>query len=101
MSRPRRSFNRDFKLGAVKLVTEQGYSISQASQRLGVHHRSLSLWVEKLAPGFDPGAAITEDCQDPKALQAELRRLQKENQRLAMERDILKKATAYFAKEQL
>lgn len=92
---PRRKFAREFKISAVKLVNEQGYSIPEAARSLGVDPANVRGWVEKfgaseagLAPGGDG------------AMAAELRRLRKENARLLMEREILKKAAAFFAKEQ-
>jgi len=90
----RRKFSREFKLSAVQLVNQQGYSIAEAAKSLGVDPASMRYWVEKF--GQEAGQTPTGDG----ALQAELRRLRKENARLLMERDILKKATAFFAKEQ-
>jgi len=91
---PRRRFTREFKLSAVKLVNEQGYSIPQAAKSLGIDAANVRGWVEKFS-GEDGVAPQGEG-----ALQAELRRLRKENARLLMEREILKKAAAFFAKEQ-
>lgn len=90
----RRKYTREFKLSAVKLVNEQGYSPAEAARSLGVDPNSVRDWVEKLSA--DAGVAPSGEG----ALQAELRRLRKENTRLLMERDILKKAAAFFAKEQ-
>jgi len=95
---PRRRYTREFKLSAVKLVNEQGYSIPDASRSLGVDAANVRLWVEKLsttAPD-EGGVALSGEG----ALKAELRRLRKENARLLMEREILKKAAAFFAREQ-
>lgn len=97
----RRRFSKEFKLGAVKLVTEQGYSIGEAARRLEIDRKSLHEWITRLAPRFDARAAAQEMMEDPKALASELRVLRKENDRLRLENDILKKATAYFAKETL
>lgn len=91
---PRRRFTREFKLSAVKLVNEQGYSIPQAAKSLGIDPANVRGWVEKFS-GEDDVAPQGEG-----ALQAELRRLRKENARLLMEREILKKAAAFFAREQ-
>jgi transposase len=91
---PRRRFSREFKLSAVKLVNEQGYSISEAAKSLGIDPANVRGWVEKYSGEAD-GTATGEG-----ALRAELRRLRKENARLLMEREILKKAAAFFAKEQ-
>jgi len=91
---PRRRFTREFKLSAVKLVNEQGYSIPQAAKSLGIDPANVRGWVAKFS-GEDGVAPQGEG-----ALQAELRRLRKENARLLMEREILKKAAAFFAREQ-
>ena len=90
----RRRFTREFKLSAVKLVNEQGYSPAEAARSLGVDPNSVRDWVEKFSA--EAGVAPTAEG----ALKAELRRLRKENARLLMERDILKKAAAFFAREQ-
>lgn len=92
---PKRKFSREFKVSAVKLVNEQGYTIVDAARSLGIDPSNLRGWMGKFADevGVSPSG--------PGALQAELRRLRKENARLLMERDILKKAAAFFAKEQL
>src|SRR5512143_858692 len=89
----RRSYTREFKVSAVKLVNEQGYSIVDAAKSLGVDDRSVRDWVQKFSQ--EAGMAPTGEG----ALAAELRRLRKENARLLMEREILKKAAAFFAKE--
>jgi transposase len=91
---PRRRFTREFKLSAVKLVNELGYSVPKAAKSLGIDPANVRGWVEKFS-GEDGLAPSGEG-----ALQAELRRLRKENARLLMEREILKKAAAFFAKEQ-
>ena len=90
----RKRYTREFKLSAVKLVNEQGYSVPDAARSLGVDPNCVRGWVQKLSS--EAGLAPSGDG----ALQAELRRLRKENARLLMERDILKKATAFFAREQ-
>ena len=91
---PRRKFTREFKVSAVKLVHEQGYSISQAAKSLGIDSNSLRSWMEKLSG--EVSAAPSPDA----SLKAELQRLRKENARLLIEREILKKAAAFFVKEQ-
>lgn len=90
----RRKFTREFKVSAVKLVQEQGYSPHEAARSLGVDPNSVRDWVAKF--GGEAGLAPTGEG----ALAAELRRLRKENAQLRMEREILKKATAFFVKEQ-
>ena len=90
----RRKFTREFKLSAVKLVNEQGYTIPQAAKSLGVDSNSVRYWVKQLSD--QPGCTPSGDG----ALVAEIQKLRKENARLMMEREILKKAAAFFAKEQ-
>lgn len=90
----RRKYTREFKVSAVKLVNEQGYSIVEAAKSLGVDPNSIRGWVDKFSS--EPGMAPTGNG----AMAAEIQRLRKENARLLMERDILKKAAAFFAKEQ-
>jgi transposase-like protein len=90
----RRKYTREFKTSAVKLVNEQGYSACAAAQSLGVDPASVREWVKRLSS--EEGMAPSGEG----AVQAELRRLRKENAQLRMEREILKKAAAFFAKEQ-
>jgi transposase len=96
MAKARRSFTPEFKVQAVKLVTEQGKSIAEVARDLGLGESLLRSWKTALAAGGPqafPGRGNTP------ALEDELRRLRAENKRLQMERDILKKATAFFARE--
>jgi transposase len=93
---PRRKFTREFKLSAVRLVNEQGYTVADAAKSLGVDPNSVRYWVDKF--GKDQASAVPATGDG--AVQAELRRLRAENARLLMERDILKKAAAFFAREQ-
>lgn len=91
----RRKHSREYKEEAVKLVTEQGYPISEAARNLGIHPSVLGRWKRK-------SEAKEGDDATPDGLvvmQSELNRLRKENKRLQMEREILKKAAAFFAKE--
>ncbi len=91
----RRSYTQEYKEEAVKLVTEQGYKISEASRNLGINPNLLGRWKQQLESGDG-------DCFNPEdkvAVQSELKRLRKENKRLEMEREILKKAAAFFANE--
>ena len=92
----RRKFTREFKLEAVKLVTERGVKIAQASRDLGVYPTQLRQWVKDFAT--DPEQAFPGHGQ-MKAEQDEIARLKREVAKLKAERDILKKAAAYFAKE--
>ena len=98
MKKPRRKYTREFKLAAVKLITEQGRSVAEAARSLGVSEKQLRLWKSVLQ---EQGQQAFPGNGNLSAADEELRRLQQENQRLRMERDILKKATAFFAKESL
>ena len=96
MARARRTYSRDFKLAAVKLVTVQGYSVAEAARSLDIRESLLRLWKQKLE--VEGGQAFPGHGRLP-PLEEEGRRLRAENKRLQMERDILKKATAFFAAE--
>jgi transposase len=98
MSKPRRTYTAEFKLAAVKLITEQGRSIREAARSLGVSEKQLRHW--KLTLSKQGDQAFPGQGNLPPA-DAEIRRLREENSRLRMERDILKKATAFFARESL
>ena len=91
-----RQYNKDFKLQAARLVTEQGYSLREAGQRLGISAWSIQNWIKKFR---QTGELPPEDESQPAAEQ--LKQLRNENMRLRMENDILKKAAAYFAKESM
>lgn len=94
----RRQFSREFKLEAVKLVEDRGVSVAQAARDLDVHQNVLRKWMRDLAA--DPRQAFPgKGVMKPE--QAEIDRLRKEVAKLRMERDILKKAAAYFAKDSL
>ena len=96
-TKKRKTYNREFKLEAVRLITEKGYSIAEASRNLGVEYSVLRRWKKQLAD--DPQNAFTGKGQ-LKTDDQELRALQRELQRVKEERDILKKALAYFAEDQ-
>lgn len=93
----RRTFTREFKLEAVRLVRDRGVSYAQAARDLGVHVNVLRKWVADFEA--DPGQAFPGQGQ-MKPEQAEIERLKREVIKLKAERDILKKAAAYFAKDQ-
>ncbi|GAB2730487.1 hypothetical protein GCM10027019_07350 [Melaminivora jejuensis] len=94
----RRAFSREFKFEAVKLVTERGVSVAQAAKDLDVHENVLCKWVRELRE--EPQEAFPGNGKK-RAADAEIARLCKEVAKLKMERDILKKAAAYFAKESM
>ena len=96
MAKNRRSFTREFKIQAVKLITEQGYSYAEAARQLGVRDNQLRLWKKQL--DTEPQQAFPGRGHRP-LLEGELERLRVENKRLLLERDLLKKAAAFFAKE--
>ncbi len=83
----RKTYSDQFKRDAVKLMSEQGYSLAKASKALGVSQGALATWRKTLVPV----AQMDVDMEN--------RRLRKRGRELEMERDILKKATAFFAKE--
>lgn len=96
MTTKRRNYTKEFKIEAVRLVTEENYSIREAAESLGVSANSLRSWrkeLEKEAENAFPGKGkiSTRDEQ--------MQRLQEEVRRLRMERDILKKAAAFFAND--
>jgi len=95
MKRARRIFTNEFKLETVKLVKESDKSIGQIAKDLDLTESALRNWVKQyeIDQGEGPPGALTTVERD------ELRRLRRENQQLRMERDLLKKATAFFAKE--
>ncbi len=93
----RKSYTREFKMEAVRLITEKGYSIAEASRNLGVDYSVLRRWKKQLSD--DPLNAFPGKGKlkpDDEAL----RRLKRELERVKEERDILKKALAYFAEDQ-
>jgi transposase len=94
MSEKRRQYTQEFKDSAVKLVTEQGYQLSEAARSLGVNLSVLRRW--KNAVVAEKSSASVPTKED---LYADLARLKKENHRLRLEREILKKAAVFFAKE--
>jgi transposase len=92
----RKKYEEEFKLQAARLVVEQGYSHRNAAARLGVNVWSIRDWVRKFR-----GSGQLPPASQPVPEAEELRQLRKDNLRLRMEVDILKKAAAYFAKESL
>ena len=93
----RRTFTIEFKTAAAKLVTEQGYTQKKAADSLGVDPASIRGWIRLYTSTLNGSSPAPTDT---KALQTENHRLREENRRLLMEREIFKKATVFFAKEQ-
>jgi len=94
--RTRRSFSEEFKAGAVRLVLEQGKTVGAAARDLDLTESSLRNWVERARADRGkgkPGALTTAERE-------ELAQLRRENRELRTEREILKKAAAFFAKHQ-
>jgi transposase len=81
---------------AVRLVTERGHTLAQVAEQLGCSQESIRRWKEATAKKLDPDLAARIELEEN-----ETKRLRKEVARLTMENEILKKATAYFAKEMM
>ena len=98
MAKVRRTFTVEFKTAAVQLVTDKSYSFAEAARSLGISESLLRKWKQELegqgTQSF-PGKGQLSPFED------EVRRLRAANKRLLMERDILKKAAAFFAAEAL
>ena len=92
----RKKYSKEFKLDAVSLVTEQGYSRAEAARSLGINANMLCRWVNEDQTGdnqaFRGNGKLTPDQEENRRLKAEIKRLK-------MEKDILKKATVFFAAE--
>ena len=93
-NRKRRSFTDEFKAGAVRLVLDEGKTVAQVARDLGLTASGLAGWVNQARADRTHGKTglTTEE-------RAELAQLRKENRQLKMERDLLKKWAAFFAKE--
>ena len=82
----------EFKIEAVKQVTDRGHSVVEVANRLGMTTHSLYAWIKKYGPDSEEYQARADE-------QAEIQRLKKELKRVTEERDILKKAAAYIASQ--
>ena len=91
----RKKYTEEFKRESVGLVTSQGLNISEAARNLGINSGVLGRWVRQR--GGERGALFGSGRKSPE--QEEIQRLKKENKRLHLEREILKKAAAFFARE--
>jgi transposase len=96
MAEKRKYYSKQFKIVAVNLVTEQDCKISEAARNLGIHHSSLRRWKKQFETNGNQAFPGKGNLSPEKE---ELHLLRKENKRLRMEREILKKAAAFFAKE--
>lgn len=93
--RPRRQFTDEFRAEAVRLVLDEGKSLMQVARDLDLHPNSLREWVHRARADRSKGkTGLTTEERE------ELSRLRRENRTLRMEREILKKAAAFFAKDQ-
>ncbi len=98
MTKKRKNYSKQFKIDAVKLITEQGYKVTEAARSLGIHDGILRRWKMQLESDESnpfPGNGKMSPEKE------ELIKLRKENKRLKMEKEILKKAAAFFAKESM
>ena len=93
----RKKFSEEFKLEALKVVSEGRYSIPEAAEHLGISEQSLYRWRHQL--GNEGGDAFRGN-GNPTSEQARIEELESEVRRLRMERDFLKKTAAYFAKDE-
>ena len=92
----RRRFTREFKIETVKLITSSEHSVTQVSDDMGIHPNTLYKWIrqysDKPQEAFPGTGHLTSEAE-------QIRQLKRENERLRMERDILKKAMAIFSKD--
>ena len=91
----RRTFSREFKLAAVNKVIVQGLSYTEVARDLGIRDTLIHNWKK----AFEADGSLGTKVEEGSSVEQELKRLREENRQLKMERDILKKATAFFAKE--
>jgi transposase len=92
----RKKYSKEFKLDAVSLITEQNYTRAEAARSLGLHANMLSRWAKEVqrhdGQAFRGNGKLTVEQEENRKLKAQVKRL-------AMEKDILKKATVFFAAE--
>jgi transposase len=93
----RRVFSRDYKLAAVRKVLEQGLSYSQVARDLGITDNLIHNWKK----AFEADGTLASQLLNSSSMDAELKRLREENRQLRMEKDVLKKAAAFFARESI
>jgi transposase len=93
--RPRREFSDEFKAGAVRLVLDEGKTVSAAARGLDIHQSVLRTWVNRARADRTKGKTGLTTAE-----REELAKLRKQVREVTMERDILKEAAAYFARHQ-
>ena len=93
----RKQYSKEFKLDAISLVLEQSYSIAEAARSLEIRANMLSRWIKEYQADNDGQSFRGNGKLTPE--QEEIRRLKVENKQLKLERQILKEATVFFAKE--
>ena len=91
----RRIYSREFKLAAVRKIVEQGLSFTAVARDLNVGANLIRKWKNSL----EADGSLESEITSSSSVESELKRLREENRQLKIERDILKKATAFFAKE--
>jgi transposase len=103
---PQRQYTEEYRQAACRLVTNEGYTYRAAAESLGIPEGTLVYWLRRRRTADQPheleGTSAGGDAAaaDPKALQVQIRDLQAKVRRLEMEKEILKKATAFFASQQ-
>jgi transposase len=95
----RKVYSQQFKDEACRLVIEQGYTLAKAAKELGVPYPTLDKWLSKRGHQ-QKTQHVPPDSDDPAVLKARIRELEKNLARAQMEKEILKKATAFFASQQ-
>lgn len=96
MDKERRKFSREYKIEAVRMVTECGQTIAETARELGINANMLGRWKQQFS---DDGERAFPGKGRMNPLEEEVRRLQRELKRVRQERDFIKKTAAYFARE--
>jgi transposase len=96
----RRIFSSEFKDGACQLVMREGYSVVEAARKLDVDVSTLRFWLRKRGAFTQVPQQVPPDTNDPDVLKVRIKDLEARLRRSEMEKEILKKATAYFASQQ-
>ncbi len=97
-SKQRKNYTREFKIETVKLVTEGGAKVREIARDMGIHPNTLYNWIQQFSA--KPEAAFPGKGHTSESDAETIRQLKRENERLKMEREILKKAMAIFSKDQ-